>query len=421
MAESRRVVGERGETLPGPLERVARIGANDEDSDELRLRKRVLNLAPLCVMVVSPAWVATYLALGLWLSATVPLLYGLATGCLWWIHSRRGIYRLFRGAELTMMLVFPFLLMWSLGGFANSSVVCLWALMAPLGAVLFIGGRQAVPWFIAFASLVLISVALDPTLSDSPPEISEAVTITFFALNIGFVSATTFVLLQYFVRAREAAQERSEALLLNVLPELIARRLKRSEGVIADAYPEATVLFADIVGFTRLAERMPPEQLVELLDRVFSRWDLLAAEHGVEKIKTIGDEYMVVGGVPGRRDDHTAAVVSIALQMVPALAETSPADGPPLTVRIGIDTGPVIAGVIGRSKFSYDLWGDTVNTASRMESSGEPGRVQVTERVRNELGPEFKMQARGPIEIKGKGAMDTYLLEPSGSEVAGSP
>jgi class 3 adenylate cyclase len=413
VSEAQRVVADRGETLPPPIERVASIGAADSDSDEVRLRKRVLNLTPLFIIVLSPAWVGTYLVLGLWLPAAVPSLFAVVTALLLFVHSRRPIYRPFRTAELTMMLLLPFALQWSLGGFANSSAMALWALTAPMGAVFFIGARQATPWFGGFVALIIASALADPALSENAPQISEGVIITFFALNLGFVSATVFLLLQYFVRARDIEQERSERLLLNVLPELVARRLKHSDGVIADAYPEATVLFADIVNFTTLAERLGPEQLVELLDRVFTRWDLLAAEHGLEKIKTIGDEYMVVGGVPEPRPDHAAAVASMALEMLPALAEASPEVESPLRVRIGIDTGPVVAGVIGRSKFTYDLWGDTVNTASRMESSGEPGRIQITERMREQIGPEFKLEARGAIEVKGKGSMTTYMLEAS--------
>jgi class 3 adenylate cyclase len=170
------------------------------------------------------------------------------------------------------------------------------------------------------------------------------------------------------------------------------------------------VLFADIVGFTRLSERLPASDVVALLDRVFASWDSLAAEHGVEKIKTIGDAYMVAGGIPSPREDHVEAIAETALAMGPALAALSVETETALKVRIGIDTGPVVAGVIGRAKFIYDLWGDTVNTASRMESHAQPGTIQVTERTYERLREGYELAPRGAIEVKGKGQMTTYLL-----------
>ena len=233
--------------------------------------------------------------------------------------------------------------------------------------------------------------------------------ISFFALNILGVATTAYALLQYFVRAREREQARSERLLLNVLPEPVAARLKQDDGIIADAREEVTVLFADIVGFTRLSERLSASDVVALLDRVFASWDSLAAEHGVEKIKTIGDAYMVAGGIPLPREDHVEAIAETALAMV-ALAGLAAETGTALQVRIGIDTGPVVAGVIGRAKFIYDLWGDTVNTASRMESHAQPGTIQVTERTYERLREGYELAPRGTVEVKGKGQMTTYLL-----------
>ena len=399
------------EQLPGPLQRLAESGASESDSEDLALRKRVLNLSAALIAALSPVWVITYSALGVWLSAAIPLVYILASATSIYAHSRTGIFRAFRTSQLAMMLVFPMALMWSLGGFANSSAVGLWSLTAPLGAVFFIGARAAIPWFVAFAALVGLSAALDPTLASSAPELPQGVIVTFFALNLIAVSATVFILLEYFVRAREAEQARSERLLLNVLPAPVARRLKRSPGVIADGYESATVLFADVVDFTPFAERVEPEALVRILDRIFAEWDGLAARFGLEKIKTIGDAYMAAAGVPEPRADHIDAAARMALAMRDgaALGATDGLDA--LRVRVGIDSGPVVAGVIGRSKFIYDLWGDTVNTASRMESSGLPGEVQVTERVRVALEEGFVLRPRGEVDVKGKGRMATYLLE----------
>jgi class 3 adenylate cyclase len=211
-------------------------------------------------------------------------------------------------------------------------------------------------------------------------------------------------------RELDLEREKSERLLLNVLPASIATRLKRTEGVIADGFPDVTVLFADIVEFTRRSERISPEQVVEVLNDLFSAFDRLARQRGLEKIKTIGDAYMVVGGLPEPRPDHAEAVAEMALAMLEEVAERSDPSGQPLQVRIGIDTGPVVAGVIGTSRFSYDLWGDTVNTASRMESHGVPGCIQVTVRAYGRLRDRYRFQRRGPIPVKGKGDVVTYFL-----------
>ena len=207
-----------------------------------------------------------------------------------------------------------------------------------------------------------------------------------------------------------AAHETSERLLLNILPKPIADRLKAADGIIADGYDSVTVLFADIVGFTPLAETMAPNEVVELLNEVFSAFDQIVEEHGLEKIKTIGDGYMVAGGLPTPREDHAEAVAETALRLREKLADVSVAARCKLEVRIGMDSGPVVAGVIGKRKFSYDLWGDTVNTASRMESHCDAGEIQVTERTYERVRHRFVVEERGTVQVKGKGEMRAYLL-----------
>ncbi len=369
-------------------------------------------------------WVATYAVLGLWVSAAIPLAYQLASALSIYTFARTHRYRLFRTSQLWMSLLLPFALQWSLGGFEASSAVSLWAITSPLGALLFVGARQSVPWFAAFVGLVAVSAGIDPTLTAGAPGIPNGVVVTFFALNILGPATTAYVLLQYFVRARERAlaelahehralereQAKSERLLLNVLPEPVAARLKEEEGIIADAHASVTVLFADIVGFTPLSERLSAPDVVALLDRVFARWDALAASHDVEKIKTIGDAYMAAAGIPLPRADHAEAIAEVALGMQSEIARCAAELGLALEVRIGIDTGPVVAGVIGRSKFIYDLWGDTVNTASRMESHALPGTIHITDRAYEHLRASYELRPRGTIEVKGKGPMTTYLL-----------
>ncbi|MGD1809238.1 adenylate/guanylate cyclase domain-containing protein [Dapis sp. BLCC M126] len=215
---------------------------------------------------------------------------------------------------------------------------------------------------------------------------------------------------QAYLKRLAEEQEKSESLLLNILPAPIAQRLKQGEKTIADSFNEVTVLFADLVGFTKISANLSPAELVELLNMIFSRFDELAEKYGLEKIKTIGDAYMIVGGLPTPREDHAEAIAEMALDMLNQVKEFSQKQGKPLQIRIGINTGAVEAGVIGTKKFAYDLWGDTVNTAHRMESHGIPGVIQVTEDTYNCLANKYTFQERGMIEIKGKGSMRTYLL-----------
>ena len=386
------------------VDRVTSIGALPTDTEDERIRKGSLTVTAVVVCALTPIWVITYLVLDLPLSAAIPFGYLVVSIVSMVVFARTKRYRLFRSTQLTLMLVLPFALQWSLGGFVASSGVALWALTCPLGALTFAGTREAAPWFVAYLGLLVVSAGLEPVLE--PADIPGPVQVAFFLGNIAGVSLTAYLMLQYFVREREREHALSERLLLNVLPEPVAQRLKRHEGVIADRFEEATVLFADIADFTPMSAGLPPEEVVELLNAVFSDFDRLAEEHGLEKIKTIGDAYMVAGGIPTPRPDHCRAIAEMALAMVAITG----LHGDGVRLRVGIDTGPVVAGVIGRRKFIYDLWGDTVNTASRMESHGIPGEIQVTARVVAALDGGYDLEPRGAIEVKGKGPMPTWLL-----------
>jgi adenylate cyclase len=245
----------------------------------------------------------------------------------------------------------------------------------------------------------------------------ETVRETFLIANV--TSAFTILAFMAYVYSEaarvaeaklEIEREKSEKLLLNILPPSIAQRLKENEMVIADHFESATVMFSDIVGFTAMSEKVTPKQLVDRLNRIFSAFDDLAERHGLENIKTIGDAYMVAGGFPEARDGHAGDVCAMALDMLQAVTACNLANEQPVSIRIGIHTGPAVAGVIGIKKFVYDVWGDTVNTASRMESSGVPGRIQLSEQAARLLDDSFVVEERGKIEVKGKGCMTTYWL-----------
>jgi class 3 adenylate cyclase len=213
-----------------------------------------------------------------------------------------------------------------------------------------------------------------------------------------------------FIKKLQNEQEKSEKLLLNILPQPIAERLKKGERTIADYFPEVTVLFSDLVGFTELSTGISASTLVKKLNRIFIAFDRLTEKYGLEKIKTIGDAYMLVGGAPTPRPDHAEAVANLALEMLKTLDELNKGMHDNFKIRIGIHTGPIVAGVIGEHKFNYDLWGDTVNIASRMESQGIPDGIQLSETTYQRIKNKFICEQRGPIDVKGKGKMVTYLL-----------
>jgi class 3 adenylate cyclase len=244
-------------------------------------------------------------------------------------------------------------------------------------------------------------------------EVMRALRLTGVGLSFG----TLIFLVRLFRADVHSAEDaltrehaRSERLLLNILPASVSERLKGGDKNIAEGFASVTVLFADLVGFTELSARLSPKDLVQVLNRIFSEFDGLAQRYGVEKIKTIGDAYMVACGLPEERPDHAEVIAELALEMRVTLARVSAETGHPLLARIGINTGPVVAGVIGRQKFIYDLWGDAVNTASRMESHGIPGEIQVTEAVHARLADRYELTSRGTITVKGKGEMPTWLL-----------
>jgi len=299
--------------------------------------------------------------------------------------------------------------MLALGGFINGSAVVLWSLICPLGAMLFDDHRKAPPWFLAFGFLVVLSGVIQPFQRVSN-NLSSSVATFFFITNVVAVSFLVFMMVYYFVGQKNLFQQKSEELLLNILPREIAVILKNESRTIADQYDQASVLFADMVGFTPLSAKIPPVEMVELLNEIFSFFDSLLDKYGVEKIRTIGDSYMVASGVPRKRSDHAQALAHMALEMQEYISNHTFRNGQRVSFRIGINSGSMIAGVIGRRKFVYDVWGDAVNVASRMESHGLGGAVQITLATYELIKDEFICEPRGKVNVKGKGEMKVWLV-----------
>jgi class 3 adenylate cyclase len=389
------------------------IGTDAVDPPDLRFRKRLLVAAVLAITVMAPVWVAIYAVHGLTLAAAIPASYCLVSLGQLVVFARQRHFEPFLRIQLAMMIGLPLALQLTVGGYENSSGIAIWGFVAALAAIFF-AERTPHRWFAAFVVGLLTITALDPLVAPAAQPLPAPVRLGFFALNVLAVATVTWGVTVYFVRGRaramaalDAEHARSEALLLNILPAPIAQRLKTGESVIADAYEDVTILFGDVAGFTPFVARTPPREVIGLLNDLFSTFDDLADRHGLEKIKTIGDAYMVVGGLPEPRADHAEAVAAMALEMLDA-ARRLEQHG--LALRLGMAVGPVTAGVIGRRKFAFDLWGDAVNIAARMEAQGVPGRIQVTSAVEARLRGRFAFEPRGPVEVKGKGVVETYFL-----------
>ncbi len=389
---------------------IARVGSDPGDDDELKLKKSLLVLCSVLFIFAGLAWGVMYYALGAGLAGTIPFAYGLFSllSIIYFAMTRR--YWFFRFSQLVLILFLPFFLMLALGGYFYGSAVILWSLICPMGALLFDRPSNAPRWFAGFAGLTILAGLLQPVLSKDPPLSLEVATF-FFVINLLGVGAIIFLMVLYFVHQKDAYQERSEALLLNILPKEIASILKGGQRSIADHFEGASVLFADLVDFTPMSATMTPAELVSLLDDVFSYFDTLTEEHGLEKIKTIGDCYMVASGIPRKRADHAHVLTRMALEMMEHV-ERNTFSGRKLAFRVGISSGPVVAGVIGRKKFIYDLWGEAVNAASRMESHGQGGRVQITRATYEIIKDDFDCVPQGTQDVKGMGATETWFVSP---------
>ena len=396
--------------------RLALVGADPRDDEDLRARKALLVLISVLILPIAAVWGGLYLAFRSPVGI-VPLVYlaVLLGGILWF--SRDGNFgRLLRISQVDILLA-PTLSMIPPGGFLAAGGVGLWGILAPLGALVFTNVRSAARWYIAWVVVFLTSGLAGELIGpvwDPPP---DWFTSTMLAMNIVVGGTMVFTLLALFAQQRSDAlaalqveQAKAENLLLNILPRSIADRLKGKEQPIADEFGAASILFADVVDFTPWSERLTPDEVVGCLDHLFSHFDDLAERHGLEKIKTIGDCYMVAAGVPEPRPDHARALALMALDMLDAMRAEGEAGHLGLELRIGINSGPVVAGVIGRKRFLYDLWGDAVNTASRMEHYGTPGRIQITRATYDLLADEFECEPRGSIAVKGKGDVEAWYL-----------
>jgi adenylate cyclase len=389
------------------LEGFLSIGATAGESESRRSGRRVFLLGFILATLLSiPAVIARFDAGYTWVGVVdlvtlvVPVLILVA------IAIRPTSYVAYLYAMLVVIMAQPLLDTAMFGGLLPSGLLVIFGLVAALGALLAIGLWAGVVWFGVFLLSVVYAVAVphlvEPIYTLDDPTGNAA----FNLIATGIVTGAVVI---YFVHQRDRFQRRSDDLLHAILPDHIAAQLKDSPGTIANDMSSASVLFADVVGFTPMSAAMSPRELVGVLDELFTSFDGFVTELGLEKIKTVGDAYMVAAGVPEARPDHARAMAEFALRIRDHVA-TNLVDGRRLSLRIGMSSGPLTAGIIGTHKFSYDLWGDTVNIASRMESEGIPESIQISPASYELLKQDYVCEPRGLIEVKGKDPMRTYLL-----------
>ena len=407
-------------------ERLRTAGVNPADSEDLVLKKQLLMLAMGVTTLAPVVWLLLCNWFGLQLSSAIPFGYQLLSVVTLLLYLTNGQFELFRISQSALFLFSPFVLQWSMGNVVASSGVVMWGLMAPVTAVLLYSARESIPWFVAYVVLIAATTLADSmggtVVRLTPAQLRAGEII--FAVNFVAVSSLVYFLLRYAAveseksRARAAEahallkeeQGRSERLLRNILPGSVADRLKADSGTIADGFPDVTVMFADIVNFTETAEGMSPNAIFGMLNKIFSSFDALADQHQLDKIKTIGDAYMVAGGMREQDDGYTEGVVNMALDMRDILANDPEMNDRRMQIRIGIGTGPVVAGVVGKRKFIYDLWGDTVNVANRITAEGAPGMIQVDVITWRRLKDKFDFDAPRSIVLKGKGETQVYRV-----------
>jgi guanylate cyclase len=396
--------------------RLAFVGADPGDDEDLRARKALLVLISVLILPVAALWGTLYLAFGSPVGVVPFVYFSVLLGAIIVFSRTRNFESLLLVGQVDILLA-PTLSMIPLGGFLGAGGVGLWGILAPLAALVFSDVRSAVRWYIAFVLVFLGSGITGQIIGPVWQPVPGWFTSTMLAMNIAVGGVIVFTLLAVFASERRAAlaalrleQAKAENLLLNILPRSIADKLKAKPQTIADQFGSASILFADVVDFTPWSERLPPADVVGYLDHLFSHFDSLAERYGLEKIKTIGDCYMVAAGVPTPRPDHARALALMALDMLEAMGSDAAMGHLGLDLRVGINSGPVVAGVIGRKRFLYDLWGDAVNTASRMESHGTPKRIQITRATYELLADEFECEPRGAIVVKGKGELEAWYL-----------
>lgn len=408
--------------LPAQLNKVfsRHFGFQHLTPEEIEHRTLALTIIVLITLLDFTYNLAFYLFGGrfTWLTT---VLYFLASTANLLVFKAKGNFRRFRNIQITLTILLPLVAQITHGGFTGGSGVVLAAFLAPLGTLMFAQIKTARYTFFAYLLALLVAGVWEYFARPDPNNLPPEVHLMFFEFNFAFTAAVAYFLMEGFLKNKasllrlvQSEHEMADRLLLNIFPEETARELKEKGSVKAKNYPSATVMFTDFVGFSAFARTLSAEALVEQLDFYFRAFDDIVCRHGVEKIKTIGDSYMCVGGIPTPQADHAAAVLNAAIDIRRFVLEHREQKleqlGYPFDIRIGIHTGPVMAGVVGSSKMAYDIWGETVNIAARMEQNCEPDHINISEATYAHVRESFDCAYRGRFPAKHVGEIEMYFV-----------
>jgi class 3 adenylate cyclase len=397
------------------LEKLKKFAKEDGDSGELAFRKLLILLIASSCSICGVIWATLYyFVFGFGVIAFLPFLFFILVGTAILIAHYSRNYKILIYVQLACITWISAFIQWSIGGMSESGFVIAWSFLGPIGALIFLSLRQSILWMIMFLFIVVVSVVFEPALLGYETHVSDSVKIMFYIMNIGTASTVVFAASAWFAKTIQNEKSRSENLLLNILPASVAEELKLNGKVEPKYFDNATVLFTDFKGFTKISATLSAKELVDEINFCFCAFDEITSKYHLEKIKTIGDAYMAVGGGISNQDCPPSNVVQAGLEMQEfivarkILLEKETKKG--FEMRLGIHSGPIVAGVVGLKKFQYDIWGDTVNTASRMESNGEVGKVNISEVTYELVKNDFDFEYRDKLPIKGKEDTGMYFV-----------
>jgi class 3 adenylate cyclase len=391
---------------------------NEGDSSDLQFQKQLLAIVSFFLLICGIAWIGLYYVVFGWsIPAYAAAAFAINALVMFIVsHQLKNhlllVYPIFYAATIS-----PVIAQWSIGGFHESGLTIIWGFLTPLGILIFTSLRPAVISFVIFLTCILITAIIEPVFPGPKLEATDHMIRLMYSLNICISFTVIFGTCAWFVHIFKVEKRNSDELLLNILPIDVAEELKSKGHSVARQYDKVTVLFTDFLGFTQVSEKLTPEELVNDLNLCFSAFDEITQRYGIEKIKTIGDAYMAAGGLPTPNVTNAKDVVMAAIEISDFIEKGKArkiANGQPyFEIRIGVNTGPLVAGIIGVKKFQYDIWGDTVNTASRLESNCEPGKINISqstyELLKNDT--DFVFEDRGMIETKGKGKIEMWFVK----------
>jgi class 3 adenylate cyclase len=381
------------------------------DSDDQTFRKLLILMVSLSCCFCGVIWTTMYwLIFGFGIISSLPALFVLLVGTSIVIAHYLRKYEILIYAQLICITWIPTLIQWWIGSMGQSGLVIAWSFLGPLGALIFLSRRESLLWMIMFLAILIISAVIEPAFMGKPMQVSVSVRILFYIMNIGAALSLVFATAYWFVRTIQEEKKHSDDLLLNILPEEVAKELKQNGFSKPRHFENVSVLFTDFVEFTVISEKLTPTQLVKEIDHCFSEFDKIMERHGLEKIKTIGDAYLAVCGLPMEDFNHAINTVEAAKEII-AFIEKREIEGGHFKIRIGINSGPVVAGIVGVRKYAYDIWGDTVNTAARMEQNSEHGKINISESTYSLVKNSYQCKFRGKIDAKNKGEINMYFIE----------